>query len=277
MKKTTSIAFAIYLLLGMAATSPSADEFYETGLAKLEQGQFLAAIGNFTEAVSLNPNHADAYLQRANAKEWLAQQQGYTATEHYADLLKAARLGKTQALTTISEGFAGECVTELQADLQVEEVFCLDISGTDMKTIPVQVGSFTDLIRLNVSNNRLTELNGIFARNQSMLFLDARQNKIRNLSAGIRNLSFLRELDLSENELETLPSEMAQLKNLRILNLSGNMIPDAEQDRIRELLPNCSVYFHKSENVVRLQRSPKFRANRKAADSQAGGKVPHRF
>lgn len=277
MKKTTSIAFTVCLWLGMATTPPSAEELYKTGMEKLEQRQFLAAIGNFTEAVSLDSKYADAYLQRANAKQWLAQQQGYTDTEHYSDLLQAVRLGKTEALANISEGFAGACVSELQADLKADEVFCLDISGTDIKTIPAQVGSFTDLIRLNVSNNRLTDLNGIFARNQALLFLDVRQNKIRNLVAGIRNLSFLRELDLSENELETLPSEMAQLKNLRILNLSGNLIPDAEQDRIREMLPNCSVYFHKNENIVKLQQSPKTRANRKPTDSQARGKVPHRF
>lgn len=277
MKKTTPIVFAAFLWLGIAATPPPADEPYQAGVAKLEQQQFLAAIGSFTEAVSLNPNHADAYLQRANAKKMLAQQQGYTDTEHYADLLQAARLGKAQALAAISDGFAGACVSGLHTDLKADEVFCLDISGANMKTVPAQVAGFTDLVRLNVSGNRLANLDAVFASNQSLVFLDARQNKIRNLSANVAKLRFLRELNLSDNELSALPTEIAQLKNLEILNLSGNLIPPAEQDKIRELLPDCNVYFLKSENIVRLQRSPKFRPNRKAADSQAGGKVPRRF
>lgn len=243
----------------------------------MQQQQFLAAIGNFTAAVSLKPDYADAYLQRANAKQLLAQQQGYTDNERYADLLHATRLGQTEALATISQGYAGGCVTGLETEPQADEVFCLDISGTNLKAIPAQVSRYTDLVRLDVSSNRLTDLNGIFESNQAVVFLDAHENRIANLPANIKNLPFLRELNLSGNNLETLPTEITQLKNLQTLNLSGNPIPVAEQNRIRQILPDCNVYFNGSETVAEVHRSPKFRSNRKATDSQAHGKAPKRF
>jgi len=270
-------AFAACLLLATAATPPSADEFYKNGLAKLRQRQFLAAIGNFTEAVSLKPDYADAYLQRAKAKELLAQQQGYTDNERYADLLQATRLGQAEALATISQGYDGGCVTGLEAEPQADEVFCLDISNTNLKTIPAQVSRYADVVRLDVSRNRLTDLNGIFEDNQAIVFLDAHENRISNLPANIKNLSFLRELNLRDNDLKTIPTEMAQLKNLQTLNLSGNPISVAERDRIRQMLPDCNVYFNSSETVAEVRRSPKFRSNRKTTDSQAHGKAPKRF
>src|SRR5712672_1354766 len=42
--------------------------YYNRGLAYFRQGQYESAIGDFSEAIRLKPDNADAYYQRATAK-----------------------------------------------------------------------------------------------------------------------------------------------------------------------------------------------------------------
>jgi len=59
----------------------------------------------------------------------------------------------------------------------------------------------------------------------------------------IAMLSSLETLDMALNPLTSLPVEIANLKNLKTLTLVGNEMPAKEQQKIKALLPNTTIYF----------------------------------
>jgi len=68
-------------------------------------------------------------------------------------------------------------------------------------------------------------------------------NGLNSLPDGFTHLNNLTGLDLDENNLSILPEEIGHLVNLTELDLSGNKIPEEEQERIQQLLPDCIIYF----------------------------------
>ncbi len=267
-------SLTLCLLFGTAAGVPSAEEQYQAGVENMKQEKFLDAIGHFTEAVSMNPKYADAYYQRAKAKEALAKQKGYFDTEHYVDLLQAMHLGKQEALKEMKEGYSGECISGLSYTGKPTEVYCMDISAAGLTQVPAQLQSFPNLIQLSVADNNLTDIEAITTKNQSILFLDAHGNNLKSLSMSIKNLIFLQELNLRDNNLSSLPAEITELKHLQILTLTGNPISPAELEKIHKMLPSCKIYLDTTEPIVNTRGNIKFR---KSTDSQANKKSPSRF
>ena len=45
------------------------------------------------------------------------------------------------------------------------------------------------------------------------------------------------------NKLTSLPDIIGYLTNLTYLDLSKNPLPQPERERIRTLLPNCTIYW----------------------------------
>nr|WP_235596146.1 leucine-rich repeat domain-containing protein [Leptospira weilii] len=73
--------------------------------------------------------------------------------------------------------------------------------------------------------------------------LDLTAKELTALPKEIGQLRNLQTLNLGSNRLTTIPEEIAQLRNLRTLHLKGNPIASKERQRIRQLLPKCSIHF----------------------------------
>ena len=73
--------------------------------------------------------------------------------------------------------------------------------------------------------------------------LDLSEKGLKTLPASIAKLTNLQWLYLSGNQLTAVPEAIAKLTNLQGLYLSGNQFSKKEQDRIKELLPNCQISF----------------------------------
>ncbi len=87
------------------ATSPKADDFYIQAGDKSTKGDFKGAIADYTEAIRLNPNYANAYNDRGNARYYLGDKQGAIA-----DYTQALRFNpkndNSKAATYISRALA---------------------------------------------------------------------------------------------------------------------------------------------------------------------------
>lgn len=119
----------------------------------------------------------------------------------------------------------------------------LHLAYNQFSWLPAKIGQLRTLQVLNLSQNQLTSLPTEIGQLFNLTELNLSQNQLTSLPSEIGQLTNLRELNLSENQLTSLPVEIEQLKNLRELYLSGNPILEAEQEKIKKLLPNCAIEF----------------------------------
>jgi len=68
------------------ATGPKADDFYIQGEEKYNKGDYQGALAAYDRAIQLNPNYADAYIERGNILNILGNKQG--ALDDYNQALR---------------------------------------------------------------------------------------------------------------------------------------------------------------------------------------------
>ncbi len=92
-----------------------AQELYQQGFARGREGLYKEAFEDFTQAINLNPDFAEAYIARADARTLIEDKQGAVADFHKAiDIYKAR--GKSE--------IANMLLTPLQAlqtEIQMDE------------------------------------------------------------------------------------------------------------------------------------------------------------
>jgi Leucine-rich repeat (LRR) protein len=125
----------------------------------------------------------------------------------------------------------------------------LDLSNTNLRTLPREVGQLTRLRTLKLDKNTVEELPAIVCDLIQLETLDAGNNNLRmlprelgqltrlltlnlygnsleELSATVCDLIQLETLDLSNNNLRMLPREVGQLTRLRTLKLNKNKVEE---------------------------------------------------
>jgi hypothetical protein len=214
---------AIFILLTSSTFSqPDAKSYYENGIASLNNKEYIQAIGEFTNAISLNPNFADAYFYRAHAKDLLGKAMGFASSEMCFDLVTSMKLGKDDAAGKLEKTCMGECYNMEKAFYEPEIVFCADFSSKVLTDLPVGSEKFTNIVRLNFFNNKATTLSDQFCNLTSLVSLDLSSNKLTDLPSAIGKLVNLKELNLNKNQIKELPYEFGNLKNIKTLNLRQN-------------------------------------------------------
>ena len=96
--------------------------------------------------------------------------------------------------------------------------------------------------KFGISFNQLTRVPKEIWKLKKLKHLDLSFNQLTSLPTEIGKLENLEYLYLSDNELTSLPTEIENLKNLNYLDLRKNNIPETEIKKIKELLPNCTIY-----------------------------------
>ncbi len=93
---TTAIIFC--LLASTVAYAQTAEDHFYSGNTKYELKDYKGAIQDYTKAIELNPNHANAYNNRGLAKIFLEQKD-----DGCLDLSKAGELGHAKTYEAIKK------------------------------------------------------------------------------------------------------------------------------------------------------------------------------
>jgi len=125
-----------------------------------------------------------------------------------------------------------------KADL--EKVTVLYLNNKQLTELPKGLEKLTQLERLTLSNNQLTDVKGLKKLNQ-LTWLELNGNKLTSVK-GLENLTKLTYLDLVNNKLTELPEGLEKLTQLKSLYLHRN--PDltkAQIDELQKALPKCDI------------------------------------
>lgn len=119
----------------------------------------------------------------------------------------------------------------------------LDLSKNKIKEIPQEIVKMKNLQKLIISKNNLTSIPHEIGELVNLRELNASQNSIEYVPAEIGKLEKMTHLDLWSNNINKIPEEMELLKNLKYLDLRVILFSDEEQEQIKNLLPNTTIYF----------------------------------
>ena len=114
MKKLIILLFI--LLIPVLALAQTAEDYYDRGVIKFEQGDYSGALKDFNKLIELNPNNAIAYYSRGVAKGKLGDYRG--AIQDYN---KAIELNPNHASTYVNRGLS-------KIGLGQKDSGCLDLS-----------------------------------------------------------------------------------------------------------------------------------------------------
>ena len=221
-KLITYCSIIAVLFFGTSFNQPDAKNYYDTGLVSLNQKDYIKAIGDFTNAISMNPKFGDAYYYRAYSKELLGKKMGFISSELCSDLIYSMVYGKSEASEKINELCTGECFNMESAFVEPEIVYCADFSSQILTDLPANVENLHYLVKLNMFNNKLSTLSQSWAHLEKLISLDLGSNRLTLLPPVIGKMTELKELNLNKNLLPTLPAEIGNLKHLKTLTLRQN-------------------------------------------------------
>jgi Leucine-rich repeat (LRR) protein len=100
----------------------------------------------------------------------------------------------------------------------------LDLSYSQLTTIPAEVGQLVNLQSLNLWSNQLTTIPAEIGQLVNLQHLYLMDNQLTTLPTEIGQLVNLQSLSLNVNQLITIPAEIGQLVNLQYLELSSNQL-----------------------------------------------------
>jgi len=89
-----------------------------------------------------------------------------------------------------------------------------DLAGMGITAVPERLAGLTNLMRLDLSRNRLTDLPGWLGDLQSLTYLKLGGNELTSVPGSLARLERLRSLDLSRNNLTALPGWLRQAGSL---------------------------------------------------------------
>lgn len=197
-------------------------EFFAKGKTALEESDFITAIAEFTHVLSIEPENGEAYFFRAKAKDQLAKQIGFSDTELCHDLVSALDYGRLEAMDLLEENCMGFCFSMKNAFYSPENVFCADLSSSVLSELPPNLDQLTQLVKLNLYNNKIEVLSDDITSLGELVDLDLSSNDLRSINPKIKEVEYLHWLNLNKNELKDLPAEFGELKNLKALYLRNN-------------------------------------------------------
>lgn len=100
----------------------------------------------------------------------------------------------------------------------------IDLSFNQIYVLNEDIGSLSNLVKLQVNNNKLTTLPKSIGNLKKLQSLEVRSNAISVLPTELGDLVSLVKLDISHNKIGELPSEIGKLEKLTNFDWKENVI-----------------------------------------------------
>jgi len=162
------------------------------------------------------------------------------STRTYRNLEMALREPDKVVVLDLSRQKLDEFPMEI---LQFKNLKELYMSKTKLRVIPAEIGQLTELEIVDFSKNKLLALPSELFNCLKLKKIIANQNEINAIPKEISKLQELVYLDLWSNDLAVVPEEIKECKKLKEVDLRVIEMTKAEQERIRELLPETEIHF----------------------------------
>lgn len=145
----------------------------------------------------------------------------------------------------------------------IDSVIAIDLKKMNLTQLPEVLFQFKNLQYLNLSKNKLTDINGV-ENFPHLRYLNVEKNKLEYFPVSICQLIEIETLILNRNNFETippcieqcqklkvidlwytavtsLPNEMIRIKTLESIDLTGVQINHAGQDRLKNMFPTVKL------------------------------------
>lgn len=103
----------------------------------------------------------------------------------------------------------------------------LRMSNMALKRVPISIRASTTLARLDVSCNRIADLESVALHEvETLVSLKVQNNKLTSMPSYFAQMKSLKYLNISNNKFETFPSVVCEMSNLVDLDVSFNNIAE---------------------------------------------------
>ena len=147
----------------------------------------------------------------------------------------------------------GNELTELAADLFANNPELKEVAISRNKIDRLPEGFFNKNSKLKVfyaSGNQISRIEeGTFGEMRRLTKLDLSDNRLTELPADFNNFAQLEELSLANNRLTSLPDGISKFGRLYKLNISNNQIKDINEKIWQKMARNSSNYRTKYPNL----------------------------
>ena len=136
----------------------------------------------------------------------------------------------------------------------------LDVSNNRLEQLEhAELNGLTGLLKLNLANNRLKHLPPYFGAYKALRTLNISSNFLEKFPAFLCELESLVDLDLSFNLIGTLPEEIGQLGNLEKLVITNNRLSGALPDTFNHLqsLRELDIKYNAISSINVISELPK--------------------
>ena len=117
-----------------------------------------------------------------------------------------------------------EWLNDPKNEEQLNSVYKLNLSGLELKVIPLQISKLSQLQELYLEDNLLQSVPNFISKFSELRFLNVKNNILTDIPESICKLSQLQELFFNNNMIETIPESIFKLSKLKKLSLKNNLI-----------------------------------------------------
>jgi len=129
----------------------------------------------------------------------------------------------------------------------------------------------SDLIRLDLGHNEITEIPDEISQLTSLEQLWCNSNPLNKLSAELYKCSKLKVIDVRDTEINDIPREVGRLKNLVEFDLRGNKLRsklDVKADNVTSVMAHLAHKDTRKQLKIRLENSLREGIYREVADGE---------